>query len=49
MLEFWIPHITPCLEIESMYTKRLNTTKPIPATFMERVASSVNLHEQKFS
>ena len=33
-LELWIPHITPSLEVENKITKRLNTSKNIPVSFM---------------
>ena len=39
-LEFHIPHITPSLELESIIMKRLQTNKPIPVTFLKRIASS---------
>lgn len=48
-LEFWIPHITPTLSIENMITKRLNTNKNIPVSFMARVAASVNFDQTKYS
>lgn len=48
-LELWIPHITPSLEIENMITKRLNTNKNIPVSFMGRVAASVNFDQTKYT
>ena len=48
-LELWIPHLTPSLEIENMITKRLNTNKNIPVSFMARVASSVNFNQTKYT
>ena len=48
-LELWIPHITPSLEVENIITKRLNTNKNIPVSFMGRVAASVNFNQTKYT
>ena len=48
-LEWWIKHITPSLEVETVITKRLNSNKPIPVSFMKRIASSVTFSEQRFN
>ena len=48
-LELWIPHITPSLEVENKITKRLNTNKNIPVSFMSRVAASVNFDQTKYT
>ena len=49
ILELWIPHITPSLSIENMITKRLNSGKDIPVSFMGRVAASINFDQTKYS
>ena len=43
-LEFWIPQITPSLEIETMVTKRLNNDKPIPVNFLKRISETYNFN-----
>ena len=48
-LEWWIPHITPSVKIETMIMQRLNTNKAIPVSFLQRVVSSVDIQENNYT
>ena len=48
-LQFWIPHITPSLEIATMVTKRLNSDKPIPVNYLKRISRTYNFESDEVS
>ncbi len=46
-LQWWIPQITPSLDVETLVTKRLNQNKTIPVLFLKRTLIHQDITEAK--
>jgi hypothetical protein len=47
-LEWWIPNLTPNLEVEKIFKERLNKDKNIEMTYMKRHSTSVTFSATKY-
>ena len=48
-LQWWIPQITPSLDVEIAVTKRLNSNKNIPVVFLKRSLISQDIKSAKYT
>jgi hypothetical protein len=47
-IRWWIPQISPSLEVETMVTKRLAQNKPLPAVYLKRTLFSLDIEPAQY-